>query len=116
MRTDTELKTNIHTATSEEWNENHRGNDEDIQMEEMYSTAEETDSSHTKRCTKEQVDNKNTEDEDLGEYDVLRGKRQNEEAPQSENIYDRTNNAVSGIYDSTSTQPVVDIYTIWHQK
>ena len=112
VRTDTKLKTNIHTAPSEEWNENHRGNDEDIQLEEMYSTAEETDFSHIKRCSKRHVDNKNTEDEDLGEYDVLRGKRQNEEAPQSENIYDRTNNAVSGIYDSTSTQPVVDIYTI----
>nr|XP_022328951.1 uncharacterized protein LOC111127909 isoform X3 [Crassostrea virginica] len=112
VRTDTELKTNIHTAPTEEWNENHRGNDEDIQLEEMYSTAEETDSSHIKRCSKRHGDNKNTEDEDLGEYDVLRGKRQNEEAPQSENIYDRTNNAVSGIYDSTSTQPVVDIYTI----
>ena len=112
MRTDTEIKTNIHTATSGEWNENHRGNDEDIQLEKMYSTAEETVSSHTKRYAKEQVDNKNTEDEDLGEYDVLRSKRQNEEAPQSENIYDRTNNAVSGIYDCTSTQPVVDIYTI----
>ena len=112
VRTDTELKTDIHTPPSEEWNENHRGNDEDIQLEEMYSTAEDTDSSHIKRCSKRHIDNKNTENEDLGEYDVLRGKRQNEEAPQSENIYDRANNAVSGIYDSTSTQPVVDIYTI----
>ncbi|XP_078333143.1 uncharacterized protein LOC111127909 isoform X6 [Crassostrea virginica] len=112
VRTDTELKTDVHTPPSEEWNENHRGNDEDIQLEEMYSTAEDTDSSHIKRCSKRHIDNKNTENEDLGEYDVLRGKRQNEEAPQSENIYDRANNAVSGIYDSTSTQPVVDIYTI----
>ena len=112
MRTKTELKTNIYTPPIEELNDNNRRTDEDIQLEEMYSTAEETDSSHIKRCSKEHVNNKNTEDEDLGEYDVLRGKRQNEEAPQSENIYDRTNNVVSGIYDSTSTQPVVDIYTI----
>nr|XP_022328920.1 uncharacterized protein LOC111127899 isoform X2 [Crassostrea virginica] len=112
LRIKTEVKTNTYTPPSEELNDNNRRTEGDIQLEEMYSTAEETDSSHIKRCSKEHVNNKNTEDEDLGEYDVLRGKRQNEEAPQSENIYDRTNNVVSGIYDSTSTQPVVDIYTI----
>ena len=112
MRIKTEVKTNIYTPPSEELNDNNRRTEGDIQLEEMYSTAEETDSSHIKRCSKEHVDNKNTEDEDFGEYDVLRGKRQNERAPHSENIYDRANNAVSGIYDSTATQPVVDIYTI----
>lgn len=39
--------------------------------------------------------------EELDEYDVLRGTRENQEPAVDANIYDRTNNSVSGIYDST---------------
>ena len=78
----------------------------------MYSTVEEARFNHMTQCVEDHVGNNNTEAEDLGEYDVLRGKRQNDETCQSENIYDRTNNVVSGIYDSISTQPADNLYTI----
>ena len=41
------------------------------------STVEEADYNHMTRCSGDHVGNNNTEAEDLGEYDVLRGKRQN---------------------------------------
>ncbi|XP_062583650.1 uncharacterized protein LOC134245377 [Saccostrea cucullata] len=43
-------------------------------------------------------------DTDLGEYDVLRGQRKKHSKNTSSNcdIYDRTNNVVTGIYDVTS--------------
>ena len=78
----------------------------------MYSTVEEARFNHMTQSIEDHVGDNNTEAEDLGEYDVLRGKRQNEEVHQSENIYDRTNNVVSGIYDSTSTQPADNVYTL----
>ncbi|XP_078333152.1 neuroglian-like isoform X2 [Crassostrea virginica] len=110
-KTETEVNTNIYTLPSEEFDEHQRRSDEEIHLEEMYSTVEEASFNHKTQCIEDNVDS-NTEAEDLGEYDVLRGKRKNEEARQSDNIYDRTNNVVSEIYDSTSTQPVDNVYNM----
>ena len=111
-RTETEVNTNIYTLPSEEFDEHQRRSDEEIHLEEMYSTVEEARFNNIMQCIEDHVGDSNTEAEDLGEYDVLRRKRQNEEVHQSENIYDRTNNVVSGIYDSTSTQPADNVYTL----
>ena len=106
-KTETEVYTNIYTQPSEEFDEHQRRSDEEIHLEDMYSTVEEARFNHMTQSIEDHVGDNNTEAEDLGEYDVLRGKRQNEELRPSENIYDRTKN-VSGIYDN--------LYTIWHQK
>lgn len=46
------------------------------------------------------------------EYDVLNSKRENQEASADANIYDRTNNSVSGIYDTTLQTPDNDTYNL----
>lgn len=76
-RTKTELNTNIYNLPSEDFGGNQRSYDEHIHLEEMYSTVEEADYNHMPRCSGDHVVNNNTEAEDLGEYDVLRGKNQN---------------------------------------
>lgn len=46
------------------------------------------------------------------EYDVLNSKRENQEASADANIYDRTNNSASGIYDTTLQTPDNDTYNL----
>ncbi|XP_052675988.1 uncharacterized protein LOC128157459 isoform X2 [Crassostrea angulata] len=46
------------------------------------------------------------------EYDVLRNTRENQEVSVDANIYDRTNNSVSGIYDTTLQTPDNDTYNL----
>ena len=71
-----------------------------------------SNSNHMTRCSEDHVGNNNTEVEDIGEYNGLSYQCQNGEVRPSENIYDRTNNVVSGIYDSTSMQTLINVYTI----
>lgn len=50
--------------------------------------------------------------EQSSEYDVLRNTRENQEVSVDANIYDRTNNSVSGIYDTTLQTPDNDTYNL----
>ena len=111
-RRKTEVNTDIYTLPSEEFDEHQRRSYEEIRLEEMYSTLEEANSNHMTRCSEDHVGSNNTEVEDIGEYNGLRYQCQNGEVRPSENIYDRTNNVVSGIYDSTSMQTLINVYTI----
>lgn len=59
---------------------------------------------HSTNCNElieTRLNNEYTLIDNNGEYDVLRSKRENLDISVDGNIYDRTNNLVSGIYDST---------------
>lgn len=78
------------------------------QLEEDYSKLRSADKIEFNKT----LDDEYAMTEESSEYDVLRSKRENQEVSVDANIYDRTNNSVSGIYDTTLQTPDNDTYNL----
>lgn len=78
------------------------------QLEEEYSKLHSADKMEFNKT----LDDDYAMTEESSEYDVLRSKRKNQEVSVDANIYDRANNSVSGIYDTTLQTPDNNTYNL----
>lgn len=78
------------------------------QLEEEYSKLHSADKMEFNKT----LDDDYAMTEESSEYDLLRSKRKNQEVSVDANIYDRTNNSVSGIYDTTLQTPDNNTYNL----
>lgn len=78
------------------------------QLEEEYSKLHSADKMEFNKT----LDDDYAMTEECSEYDVLRSKRKNQEVSVDANIYDRANNSVSGIYDTTLQTPDNNTYNL----
>lgn len=78
------------------------------QLEEEYSKLHSADKMEFNKT----LDDDYAMTEESSEYDVLGSKRKNQEVSVDANIYDRANNSVSGIYDTTLQTPDNNTYNL----